>query len=428
MSPSRILPAWLACCCAAAGCDAGTPGAGPPPRQLVVGLSNMSRQVTELAPQLGVGWVRQTIGWDDVDGLFVDAGPLTLEQAFSDEALFAYTAGHDFAAADRMVGRFTDQGILVVAGVGSGWVQAVPRLRDGRPAAPDSLGRETYLAWQVLVTRALVERYDGDGLLDAPGGVHVVAWQVENELNEAAFTAFGSQRYPFGLDALTSAWTDEAYLDQIFDQLCRAVRAADPRAIVLTNLHVSVHPELDRALDVPTWDQWLVRWRDRLDWVGIDVYPNFLTPMPIGIAEVEDRLARAIELAGDRPVYVIETGYPSGPEVLGYTEAQQADYMRATLEAVRESGAAGIFWYGTRTIETTKVRIDARDLETMDRLRAAYAEGDMRTIVQIMSEDVAYFQEHMALVMNAQQGYWGLVREDGSKKPAWDVLVEETSR
>lgn len=406
--------------------DAEWPDARPQ-LPFAVGLSQVSADIDTVASELGIAWIRQTIGWDAIEPVVAPNG-LTLAQAMSAEALEAYVAEHDFTGVDAQITRLTSQGFRVIAGVGSGWNRSLPTVADGRPAAPDVLGKDEYVARQVLVVRALVERYDGDGVLDAPGSPVVTAWQVENELNEALATAVGSARFPGGIDAAQSAWADFTYVDHIFHSLVAAVRAQAQGAIVLTNFHTSVHPGIDESLMVPTWQDALTRWRGELDWIGLDAYPNYIRAAPLGGDEIGATVADAVALAETRPVIVIETGYGSGPEVLGYDEARQAMFLTQVYAAVRAAGGSGLFWFGTHTSESHSVEIDAHDVTQLARLADAYAAGDIRMVFLLILEDRAYYENHMTRVIDASGAYLGLIRQDGSHKPAWDALATEAAR
>jgi hypothetical protein len=293
--------------------------------------------------------------------------------------------------------------------------------------APDVLGREEYVARHVLVVRALAERFDGDGYLDAPGSPVVAVWQIENELNEALATAIGGSRWPGGLDVGGSAWSDFAYVEQLFYALTGAVEQQAPHARRLVNFHTSVHPNIDATLGVPTWQDAVVRWRDHLDWIGLDSYPNYLRAAPLGATEVGDTVAAAVRLAGGRPVCVIETSYGSGPAILGYDEERQATFVTELDAAVRDNGAAGLFWFGTRTSESHGVDISARDVAILTSLSTAYAAGDVQSVFSIMGADLTYFTNHVSRVIDASGGYIGLMRADGSHKPAWDRLAAQTT-
>lgn len=399
--------------------DAGT----PPP--FMVGLSQIRDDVVALAQETGTHWIRQTVGWDAIE-LSVAPNGLTLTEAMSREALEAYVASHDFTMADGNVTRFTSRGMEVVLGVGSGWNRAIPTLPDGRPAAPDFLGRDEYIARQVLVTRVLVERFDGDGYLDAEGSPRVDFVQIENELNEAVITAVGGERAPSGADAVASAWANRPFVDQLLRALAAAVRSANPSAIVLTNLHVSIPAEFDRLLGVDPWPRALARWVDVIDVIGLDAYPNFLRADPVDGQRIGEQIRQAREIGRGRFVMVVETGYASGPSDIGFDEARQAEYLRESFAAARDAGAIGLFWYGSVTQETPHTA-PPEDVAALAELAAAYETGDASAFVRLTSNPT-YYQSHLLPLINAMSAHLGLIRRDGSHKAAWDDYAAETRR
>lgn len=85
-----------------------------------------------------------------------------------------------------------------------------PKALPGRGALRNPL--ESLPAWQRFV-RAAVERYDGDGIDDAPGGIVVKHWQVGNETGGWSATGRTPSEYV--------RW---------FEAAAAAVRAADPEA------------------------------------------------------------------------------------------------------------------------------------------------------------------------------------------------------
>ena len=390
----------------------------------MVGLSQIRGPIVRLAQETGTHWIRQTVGWDAIERTTEPNG-LTLTQAMSREALETYIATHDFTGADNDVTRFTSAGMEVVLAVGSGWNQAIPTLPDGRPAAPDFLGREEYIARQVLVARALVERFDADGDLDAAGSPRVDFVQIENELNEAVITAVGGARAPSGTDAVESAWASRAFVDTLLGALAAGVREANPSAIVLTNLHVSIPANFNRLLGVDPWPRALARWVGLIDVIGIDAYPNFLRADPVDGERVGDQIRQAREIGRGRFVLVVETGYASGPGDVGFDEARQAQYLRESFAAAREAGAIGLFWYGSTTAETP-YSASLEDIAAFRALGEAYETGDASAFVRL-SGDPGY-QTRVVPLIDAMSAHLGLIRADGTHKEAFDAYVSETMR
>jgi len=393
--------------------DASEPPIDAGPLPFALGLSQYRDGTPEDALALSAGWIRPTLQWRFVERM-VEVEGLALSDVQSEAETARWSGSVDFSSSDAILASCLASGRAVLPSVGTGWRRAMP-LVGGMPASPATLGEEEYLARMYRLVRATVERYDGDGTLDAPGSPRIAVWQVENELNEAFFTAIGAERWPSGMDALGSHWGRFPFLTTLLETLARAVRDADPSARVLTNLHTSVHPNIDRAVSVPTWDVALLRWRDTLDWVGLDIYPNIYRSSPISSDVVGATVARALPIANGRPVLVIETGYPTGPSGLGYDQARPVRYLRESFEAARAAGAAGFFWYGTRTSETSAFAWSAEDLALHDELSGALDEGDVSALLGIVGREDP---DRVAAMMGAVQGYWGLYRADGTEKLA----------
>ncbi len=393
------------------------------PGPMEYGLSQASGPVAALATELGVGWVRQTFGWRFLDEV-VEGEPLDIEQAMSDEMLETYSRARDFSSLDATIERFRAAELEIMVGVGSGWRRALPRLESGGVAGPTEIGPDNYIAHQVLVTRAIVERFDGDGYLDAPGSPIIRYWQVENELNEALTTAIGGSRSPTGVDAVGSDWASGAFIDRLLFALIEAVREAFPEAQIGTNLHASVHPNINRTLGVTNWQQTLRRWRARLDWVGLDLYPNYLISEPTFGSRVGDAVLEARSLSAGFPVFVIETGYSSGPDETGFSESLQEEYLRDAAQSAQTAGARAFFWYGTRTSEAHDVEISERDVAAIRALGEANDRGDAGELLALIAEDREYYEGHLLRVVDATARYAGLLRADGTPKPAHATLRE----
>ncbi len=219
----------------ALGADVCGPRAGSPddfqPVQVpgfMFGLSQLPADAVAIAQDVGARYLRPTLSWRVIEPTVTPMG-LRVDAVRADPSLVSqYIANHDWSNFDQRLGAITDGGLIAIPIVGHGYTTTLP-LRDGVPAAPDVLGREEYLARQYLFTRSVVERYDGDGVDDAPSGLRIDLWQTENELNQAFFTAIFGWRHPGLFGAFGSAWMDWSYVTQILQTLRLAVKDADPR-------------------------------------------------------------------------------------------------------------------------------------------------------------------------------------------------------
>ena len=103
----------------------------------------------------------------------------------------------------------------------------------------------------------------------------------------------------------------------------------DPNALTIINLEA----------DAKTLDPGLyLRFCEIL---GLDFYPNYKAAHPINtsVLKLADQVAKTLR----KPVLVSETGYPSGPSILGYSPDRQAEYVRgASKEAYCLDGVTGI--------------------------------------------------------------------------------------
>lgn len=404
------------------------PGAGCPDDfqpvvlpEFLFGLSQVPAEATSIALDVGARYLRPTLSWRVVEPTVSPTG-LTVAAVRADPSLVTqYLATHDFGAFDQRLGEIAAAGLVPVPIIGHGYTGTLP-LREGVPAAPDVLGREEYLARQYLFTRAVVERYDGDGVDDAPSGLRIGLWQTENELNQAFFTAIFGWRHPAFFEALNSAWMDFAYMTELLHTLRTAVKDADPTALTTMNFHTDVHPDLNLFFRQPGWQSAIVLWRTEMDVVSFDAYPNYYRSTPPDGASVGARAGTVASLSCGRPVVVMETGYPSGPAEAGFDEVKQATFLREAFDSSLAAGVRGFFLFGAKTSETHSATITQEDLEALEFLAESFETGDARTLLEYVFANAAYVQGHLVNVVQAVEGYWGLLRTDGSEKPAYQVL------
>ncbi|CAG1000392.1 hypothetical protein MYXO_02965 [Myxococcaceae bacterium] len=391
--------------------------------EFLFGLSQTPADVMAIANEVGAGHVRPTLSWRSIEPSVEPIG-LTVDAVRSDPSQVSqYLASHDWTPFDSRLGEIAAAGLVPVPIVGHGYSGSLP-LRGGVPAAPDVLGREEYLARQYLFTRAVVERYDGDGVDDAPSGLRIPFWQTENELNQAFFTAIFGWRHPAYFGALASAWMDFEYLTRLLRTLRMAVKDADPTALTTMNFHSDVHPMLNQYFRQPGWLSSIVLWRMEMDVVSFDAYPNYYRSTPPAGSVVGERAAQVATLSCGMPVMVMETGYPSAPAEAGFDEAKQAAFLRDAFDSSVAAGVRGFFVFGARTSETHTATITPEDLAALDQLAGWIETGDAPALLTYAFANPDYMQNHLVEVVQAVEGHWGLYRADGSEKPSLEVMRE----
>ena len=81
------------------------------------------------------------------------------------------------------------------------------------------------------------------------------------------------------------------------------------------------------------------------DIIGVDPYPSYYDPNRTsagGMGKFADVAAEETGL----PVYIIETGYPAGPHILGFNEEKQAKYISSACKhALRSEKIHGLGVY-----------------------------------------------------------------------------------
>jgi len=111
----------------------------------------------------GIRWVRISISWASIEGL---------------------QGTYNWAATDAALGSAVNAGLVPLAEVRTGPQWAVENMpidqSTGKHYDCGPIDAEDLNAWSVFI-QALVERYDGDGINDAPGSPVVQYWEIWNE-------------------------------------------------------------------------------------------------------------------------------------------------------------------------------------------------------------------------------------------------------
>ena len=182
-------------------------------------------------------------------------------------------------------------------------------------------GREA--EWERYV-RAAVERYDGDGIDDGPGGVRVRHWQVMNE--------------PF-ISFAMGYLTVEEYAE-LTRMTARAVRAADPGArVVLGDTGTSTLAVITALGGEGVFDA-----------VDVHYYPRDLAPVPPMLALLREALDEQGYAAAE--IWMTELGTwvnqppppPDVPLIPLQTEADQARFLVQAMLGNRALGVSRVLW------------------------------------------------------------------------------------
>ncbi len=275
---------------------------------------------------------------------------------------------HDWTVTDRMFAATTAAGFRNVAVVYANppWLTE----RECLPVPPGDLGRYAAL-WG-----ALVERYDGDGDGDAPGGGVVRHWQVSNEVDfdPTATSDEGDYGGCFGHDPA-------AYAEQLVVAY-RAAKAADPGAqvgfgpVAYDRFTPGSAPEGWSAPPGPFVHDFTQRALEHLyaahagdpglpffDFVGLHNYNDNAHfwdggPRPLRselVGKVAAFRAEQLALPGvfdvrGVPVMVSETGLASSPsdEWTARGEDLQAVYVGQTMVRAMAAGVVAAVWYTAR--------------------------------------------------------------------------------
>lgn len=275
---------------------------------------------------------------------------------------------HDWTVTDRMFGATTAAGFRNVAVVYANppWLTE----RECLPVPPGDLPRYGAL-WA-----ALVERYDGDGVDDAPEGAVVRYWQVSNEVDydPTAASDEGDHGGCFGHDPA-------AYAEQLVVAY-RAAKAADPGAQVgfgplaydrFTSDSAPagwtappgpfVHDFTQRALEhlhaAHAGDPAL----PFFDFVGLHNYNDHAhfwdgSPPPLRhelVGRVAGFRAEQLALPGvfdvrGVPILITETGLASSPSDAWTERGEdlQAMYVGQTMVRAMAAGVVAAIWYTAR--------------------------------------------------------------------------------
>lgn len=370
-------------------------------------------------PDLGVHWTRLTLSWRWVQPVVEDDSWALIDVTSDPSYVDEYIETADWSGMDQTLQALQAQGVQIFPVVGLGWIGCLPTYQ-GQTATPDALGADTYLAYMYVYVKALVERYDGDGDRDAPG-ITIKTWQIENELNQAMLTTLYGWREPTGVEGMSSMWADWDFLTELLRTLNRAVHEADPTAITVQNLHTDIPEEYNHLFRLPGWEEAAVLWKDHMDWIGFDAYPNYYYSDPIHGAVIGERVTLLKDLT-NKPVIAMEVGYPSGPTELGYSQEKQAQFLEEAFHSALAAGARGYFHFKLASTETHSVVLTEEDKSNLALVGHLFEDSRIGLLLAWTSRHIDYIP-HFIDVLQAVEGYWGLETTAGVPKLSYETMV-----
>jgi hypothetical protein len=195
---------------------------------------------------------------------------------------------------DDFVSLLNQSGIEIIAVIGNGYSRFLPQGIN----MEDSQG---YLQRLDSVCRAIVRHYKDS----------IKIWQIENEPN------WWSEHYATHWRS-GGLWLEPGIQEDILQTMNTLVREEDPSARIVINLEAD-----ERKTNWSFYQKYC-------DVLGLDFYPNYLHSTPINASEL--RFSSEVKKQTGLPVFIAETGYPSGPSIFGYSEERQAEYIRSACE------------------------------------------------------------------------------------------------
>ncbi|MFC2095541.1 leucine-rich repeat domain-containing protein [Candidatus Bipolaricaulota bacterium] len=251
-------------------------------------------------------------------------------------------------------------------------VSPVPWFGHGNSApehwpAVNTLDADTmneYLTRLYVHARAAARRYRY--------GLHKIPlWNLENELN---WTYLWRSVPPYN----ERQWMDHDFVTNVYRALSLAIEHENWRDVRwdkpvtyarrTTNFNIHCHEagipgllwtaltlnlNIASLIESNLWltqslEEFIQDWEGFFDIIGLGAYPNYLAPEPKGDILLWNAVERAITAAPNKPVMVLEAGYPKGlplsPQGYEYLGWQQSSIEGLASSAYR-NGADGFFYF-----------------------------------------------------------------------------------
>jgi len=216
---------------------------------------------------------------------------------------------YDRFPSDDLVSEVDGAGIGIVGAIGTGYSRFLPA-----GLGTDNL--DEYVKRLAASSAQIVRHYKD----------RVRVWQIENEPN------WWKQHY-LAQWRRGIVWLDARKQEAILRALYDVVRAEAPEATIIINLQA----ENGRT----DWKSYA----EYCDVIGLDFYPNYSHSSPIDASALTRTSTRVRKETG-LPVVISETGYPTGPRLLGFSEEKQAKYIRSACEEAFSCDAIrGLSWF-----------------------------------------------------------------------------------
>ena len=210
---------------------------------------------------------------------------------------------------DDFVSKMIEAGIGIIGVIGSGYKRFLP------------IGLQTdnidaYVRRLTASSTEIVRHYKDT----------VKVWQIENEPNWWKAHYLGQWRKGM-------IWLTNRSQEPILNALYNVVRSECSGATIIVNLEA----EEKNA----NW-KLFAKYSDLL---GLDFYPNYLPRTPVHPSKLGTTALQVRRETG-LPIFVIETGYPTGPRLFGYDETKQCQYIRTACETAFTCDAiTGLGWF-----------------------------------------------------------------------------------
>jgi hypothetical protein len=235
-------------------------------------------------------------------------------------------------------------------------------------------------------------------------------------------------RLPNGIEGLKNgAFSDWKFLGEIIRMLANSIKAEHPEALLTHNFQTDLSPKLLHALGQPSWTEAVELWRTHIDIVGIDLYPNYYDGEKPFENIVQERVALAQKHSCGRPVIILETNYPRGPNDRQFDIWRQAEYTSLAINQARTAGAKAILFYGAVSLsyKEDSVKFSTKDKKLLRKLGNDFERGSLLGILSTLLFNQAKLKSgHLSNLLTSVEPYWDFFDDTGSPMPAYYVLKE----